>query len=73
MGGSELLRHLQESGSLLSVVIISGLIDATVSDKHENLPVKSLALPYKVQTFLTMVEDAVAGSIRRRAERKYGS
>ncbi len=73
MGGSELLRHLQESGSLLSVVIISGLIDSTVSDEHENVPVRSLAMPYKVQTFLTMVEDAVAGSIRRRVERKYGS
>ena len=65
MGGSELMRHLQETRSLLSVVIISGLIDSAVSHQHEQEPVPIFAKPYEVWTLLTMIEDAIAGSLKR--------
>jgi FixJ family two-component response regulator len=70
MGGSELLRQLQESGSLLSVIITSGLIEAAALGKDAKASVPLLIKPYEVSTLLTMVEDGIAGSVRRRAKRK---
>jgi FixJ family two-component response regulator len=67
MGGSELLRQLQESGSVLSVVVITGLFSPAVASRTGKLPVKLLEKPYEVATLLKMVEDGIAGSIRRRA------
>jgi two-component system response regulator TtrR len=65
--GSELLQRLDEAGSLLSVVIISGLVDsARQPDKPPAIPI--LIKPFEASTLLTMVEDAIAGSVRRRAK-----
>jgi FixJ family two-component response regulator len=69
MGGSEVLRHLQDSGSLLSVIIISGLIDPGAYESRENAWVSLLEKPYEISTLLTMIADGIAGSLRRRAER----
>jgi FixJ family two-component response regulator len=68
MGGSELLRRLRESRSLLSPVIVSGLIDCMTLDEHEESSVPILAKPYDLQTFLAMIEDGIADSVRRRSE-----
>ena len=65
MGGSELIRHLHETHSLLSVVIISGLIDSAIYHRHEKEPVPILVKPYEVWILLTMIEDAIAGSLKR--------
>jgi FixJ family two-component response regulator len=65
IGGSELMRHLHETRSLLSIVIISGLIDSAVHRQHEKGPAPILAKAYEVWTLLTMVEDAIAGSLKR--------
>jgi FixJ family two-component response regulator len=69
LGGSEVLRHLQDSGSLLSVIIISGLIDPRAFENRENAWISMLEKPYEVSTLLAMIEDGIAGSFRRRAER----
>jgi two-component system, LuxR family, response regulator FixJ len=66
MNGSELLERLQESGSLLSVVVISGLIDERLLERMESESVPKLEKPYEISTLLQMVQDGVAGSIRRR-------
>jgi FixJ family two-component response regulator len=65
IGGSELIRHLHETRSLLSVVVISGLIEATVLYRQEKGQVPILAKPYEVWTLIRMIEDAIAGSLRR--------
>jgi FixJ family two-component response regulator len=65
VGGSELMRHLQETRSLLSIVIISGLIDLVVPHQHDGEPLPILAKPYEVWTLLTMISDATAGSLKR--------
>jgi FixJ family two-component response regulator len=65
VGGRELIRYLHESRSLLSVVIMSGLIDSTLPYQHEKGPVPILAEPYEVWALLTMIDDAIAGSLKR--------
>jgi two-component system CheB/CheR fusion protein len=72
MGGSEVLRHLQDSGSLLSVIIISGLIDPGAFASRENAWLSMVEKPYEMSTLLTMIQDGIAGSCRRRAERRCG-
>jgi two-component system, LuxR family, response regulator FixJ len=69
MGGSELLKFLQDSGSLLSVVIISGLIDPVPFDQEKGEFATLLEKPYEMSALLTMIADGVACSFRRRAER----
>jgi two-component system, LuxR family, response regulator FixJ len=64
--GSVLIRHLHETGSQLSVVIISGLIDVAVRYQHENRPGPIVAKAHEEWTLLTMIEDAVAGSLKRK-------
>jgi FixJ family two-component response regulator len=71
MSGSDVLRFLQESRSLLSVVIISGLIDPLAMEE-ESESVALLEKPFKISALLTMIEDGIAGSFRRRAERHRG-
>jgi two-component system response regulator TtrR len=66
--GSELLIWLHESGSLLSLVIISGL-DAADLIRHEKTAVAFVEKPYEVSALLTMVADGVAGSLSRHAVR----
>lgn len=56
IGGAELISHLHETRSLLSVVIISGLVDSA-------MPI--LVKAYEVWILLTMIEDAIAGSLKR--------
>lgn len=72
MGGGEMLRQLQESGSLLSVVIISGLIESVPTEEFESPSVLLLEKPYEVSTLLKMVEDGFAGSVCRRAKKLRG-
>src|SRR5262249_28568128 len=66
--GSDLLIWLHESGSLLSLVIISGL-DAAELVRHENSGMPLVEKPYEVSALLTMVADGVAGSLSRHAVR----
>jgi FixJ family two-component response regulator len=65
VGGGELMRHLQETRSLMSIVIISGLIGTAVPDQHEQGPVPIFTKPHEVWTLLTMIRDATAGSLKR--------
>jgi FixJ family two-component response regulator len=69
--GSDVLRFLQESRSLISVVIISGLVDSSAFE-DEGETVALLEKPFKLSTLLMMIEDGIAGSFRRRAERHRG-
>jgi two-component system CheB/CheR fusion protein len=62
--GSQLIRHLHETRSPLSIVIISGLIDVSYQD--ENWPGPIVAESHEVWTLLTMIEDAIAGSLKRK-------
>ena len=48
MGGSELLQCLQETGSLLSVVIFSGLIEPAELDDPESVSASVQERPYEV-------------------------
>jgi two-component system response regulator TtrR len=72
MGGSELLRRLKESRSLLSIIVISGMLDSAALDEQEKASVPVLAKPYDLPTFLTMIEDGIADSVRRRSEQLRG-
>ena len=66
--GAQLLMWLHESGSLLSLAIISGLNAADLVRKERG----SFALvekPYQLSALLTMVADGVAGSLSRHAVR----
>ena len=63
--GGDLIQHLHESQSLLSVVIISGLIGSTVPHPHGTEPVSIVAKACEVWILLTMIEDAIAGSLKR--------
>jgi FixJ family two-component response regulator len=69
--GSDVLRFLQESRSLISVVIISGLVDL-LAFEEDNESVALLEKPFKLSTLLMMIEDGIAGSCRRRAARHRG-
>ena len=64
----ELLIWLHESGSLLSLVIISGL-EAADMIRHKPSTVPFVEKPYEVSALLTMVADGVAGSLSRHAVR----
>jgi FixJ family two-component response regulator len=66
--GSELLIWLHESGSLLSLVIISGLEPDDLT-RQESTTIPFVDKPHKVSALLTMVGDGVAGSLSRHAVR----
>jgi len=69
LGGSEILKFLQKTGSLLSVVVTSGPIETDAFQEEHDESFLLLEKPYEVSTLLTMIADGVAGSFRRRAER----
>ena len=66
--GSTVLRWLHESGSLLSIVLVSGLIDAADFIRDSNAP-RIAKKPYEVSALLTMVADGIAGSLSRKVVR----
>jgi len=66
--GSQLLRRLCESGSLLSVILISGPHDSMGPEGQESESVQILETPYDVSMLLTMVDQSVGSSLRRRVE-----
>ena len=68
----DLFRWLQATGSLLSVVIVTGLIDAAARAGREAAKSDSHDKPPEVATLLTMVADGVAGSLSRQAVRQRG-
>ena len=72
MSGGELLKYLQETGSILSVVIITGLIESVPTGEAQIASLPLLEKPYEVSALLKMVEDGIAGSVRRRATRLLG-
>jgi FixJ family two-component response regulator len=65
LGGSELIRHLHETRSLLSVVITTGLFDCAVRHLDEKQSMPTLVKAYELWVLLTMIEDAIAGSLKR--------
>jgi FixJ family two-component response regulator len=72
MGGCELLQRLRHTRSLLSPVIVSGLVDSMALVEHEEPDVPILAKPYDLQTFLAMIEDGISDSMWRRGEQLKG-
>jgi FixJ family two-component response regulator len=68
----DLFRWLQATGSLLSVVIVTGLIDAAARSGREAAKAGSNEKSPEVATLLTMVADGVAGSLSRQAVRELG-
>jgi FixJ family two-component response regulator len=65
VGGSDLMRHLQETRSLLSVLIMARLIDEVVPHAAETRPVPMLAKPFEVWALLQMIEDAIGNDVKR--------
>jgi len=63
--GGAVLRWLYESGSLLSVVLISGLIESASSVASESSSAPIVLEPHEVSALVTMVTDGLAGSISR--------
>ncbi len=66
--GAQLLMWLHESGSLLSLALISGLDAADLVRKEEGT-FAVIEKPYQLSALLTMVADGVAGSLSRHAVR----
>ena len=60
-----MLRWLHESGSLLSVALISGLMESAGSASSEGPSAPIVLEPHEVSALLTMVTDGLAGSISR--------
>lgn len=67
--GDAVLRWLHEADSLLSVVLISGLIESIPQPKHSPSAAVDL-LPYEASALVTMVTDGLAGSISRQVIRE---
>jgi hypothetical protein len=63
--GDVVLRWWHESGSLLSIVLISGLIESSdlISDERTSAPI--VKEPHLIAALLTMVSDGLAGSLSR--------
>ena len=69
--GYTVLRWLHKSGSLLSVVLVSGLIDSADYVRQASEP-RITDKPYAIWALLTMVNDGLAGSLSRKAVRDRG-
>jgi len=69
--GHAILRWLHQSDSLLSIALVSGLIDSADFIRQANVP-KIAEKPYEVWALLTMVADGLAGSLSRKAVRDRG-
>jgi FixJ family two-component response regulator len=63
--GRELVRQLHRTRSALAIVNISGLIDPALRDRTDKSRSRLVGLTYELQTLVTMIEDAIAGSERR--------
>src|SRR5262245_37228163 len=68
----DLFRWLQASGSMLSVVIVTGLVDAAARTAYDAATASTKDKPPEVATLLTMVADGIAGSLSRQAVRERG-
>jgi two-component system response regulator TtrR len=69
-GGDQVLRWLHDSGSLLAIVLISGLIYSSAFTSKPNLSAPIVEKPYEISALLTMVADGLAGSISRKVIRE---
>jgi DNA-binding NarL/FixJ family response regulator len=65
VGGSQLMRHLEETRSLLSIVILAGLMDSAARPSDKNRTAPMLAKPYDMWVHLTMIKGALASSMKR--------
>jgi FixJ family two-component response regulator len=68
--GDVVVRWLHESGRLLSVVLISGLIESTRSVLEEAPSIPVVLKPYEEFALMTMVTDGLAGSMSRQVIRE---
>lgn len=69
MKGDELARQLHRENSLLSIVVISGDLVGNMDSPLEVGSAELLEKPYQIPMLLRLVEEGVARSYRRRAER----
>jgi FixJ family two-component response regulator len=68
--GEVMLRWLHESGRLLSVVLISGLIESSRSVLEASPPAPVVLKPHEEFALMTMVTDGLAGSMSRQVIRE---
>jgi CheY-like chemotaxis protein len=68
--GDAVLRWLHESGSLFSIVLISGLVDSSSQAAKQDPLAPIVEKPHQVAALLTMVGDGLAGSISRKVIRE---
>jgi hypothetical protein len=64
--GDVVLRWWHESGSLLSIVLISGLIESSDLVSNQGPSASMAERPYLISALLTMVTDGLAGSLSRK-------
>ena len=64
------LRWLHESGSLLSIVLISGLVESLSSVLNWSPSAPILQRPHGISALLLMVADGLAGSVSRQVIRE---
>jgi two-component system response regulator FixJ len=69
MSGNELWQRIHRSGSLLSVIILSGWIESLDLNMQRVAPAPLIEKPYEVQTLLAAVADGIATSMLRKAKR----
>jgi FixJ family two-component response regulator len=69
--GRTVLQWLHKSDSLLSIVLISGLIASADRVQQASVPRISES-PYEIWVLLTMVADGLAGSLSRKSIRDRG-
>jgi hypothetical protein len=63
--GGLVLRWLYESNSPLSIVLISGLINGSSFGPEQSPTAPIVERPHEVSALLTMLTDAIAGSLSR--------
>jgi FixJ family two-component response regulator len=68
--GSVVLRWLHESRSLLSLALISGLVNSPDSTPQGSPSYPVLDKPYEISALLTMVSDGLSGSLSRNVIRE---
>lgn len=73
MGASELVQRLQESGSLLSIIVVSGMVEPVAQSKDAKLSARLLKRPDEISSLLESVQEGIARSVRRRGNRPAGN
>jgi FixJ family two-component response regulator len=68
--GDMVLRWLHQSGRLLSIVLISGLIESSSSVLEASPSAPVVLKPHEEFALMTMVNDGIAGSISRQVIRE---